>query len=728
MKRDIEILSVTYLRGPNMWSYLPALEALIDIGALEDSPSDTIPGFPERLENWLPTLIEHRCSYDERGGFLRRLKEGTWPGHIMEHVTLELQSLAGLPGGFGRARGVDIRGQYKVIVTLWHEKVTLRAMQLARELVLACIDDKPFDIKAAVAELRDIADSYCLGPGTAAIVKAAELRGIPAIRLNEGNLVQLGYGKSQRRIWTAETDRTSAIAEGISRDKQLTKQLLSACGVEVPEGRMVSDARDAWAAAEDIGLPVVVKPYDGNHGRGVCINLTEREQVESAFAVASAEGSGVIVERFVSGNEHRLLIVGGKLAAAARGQPAYVTGDGQQTIRELVDTQLNSDPLRDTEGWSNAPLNPVRLDSANRLDLSRQGFEPDSVPPEGTQVLVQRNGNVCFDCTARVHPDTIRQAALAARTVGLDIAGVDLVADDISKPLAEQRGAIVEVNAGPGLSTHLTHPGVPPTPVAQTIIEHLFGERDDGRIPVVGIAGTGGTTLAARIVSHLLQLAGKKVGLACRDGLYLGPRRIDKRDSANFKAGQRLLINRSIEAAVIENGLTVLLDEGLAYDWCQVGVITRMNPEGLVPERHINDLEQLCKVFRTQVDIVLEKKGIAVLNADDESVADMASLSKGEVIFFSRNPQSGVLAGHAAAGGRAVLLLDGSIRLMTGSNEYAQIVAGTIELPIQDDRIASDDGLLAAVAAAWACGLDARLIQDGLETLEPATPVTARAV
>jgi len=719
MKRDIEILSVTYLRGPNMWSYLPALEALIDIGELEDWPSDKVPGLPDRLESWLPTLIEHRCSYDERGGFLRRLRDGTWPGHIMEHVTLELQSLAGLPGGFGRARGVDVRGRYKVIVTLWEDSVTLRALQLARELVLAAYDNRSFDVRTAVNELRDIADSECLGPSTAGIVKAAEQCGIPAIRLNDGNLVQLGYGRNQRRIWTAETDRTSAIGEGISRDKQLTKTLLSACGIAVPAGRMVSDAEDAWAAAEDIGLPVVVKPHDGNHGRGVCLNLANREQVMAAYPVAAAEGSGVIIEKHLTGNEHRLLVVGGKLAAAARGLPAWVTGDGRQTIRELIESQLNSDPLRGGTGWSNAPLNRVGIDSATRLDLASQGFQPDSTPDAGVRVLVQRNGNVCHDCTALVHPDTVRQAVLAARVVGLDIAGIDLVADDISQPLDAQGGAIVEVNAGPGLSTHLRPPGLPPKPVPDMIIEHLFGAADDGRIPVTGIAGTGGTRFAARVVAHLLQMSGRKVGLACRDGLFLGSRCIDHRDNANFLAGQRLLVNRSIESAVIENGLDVLLDQGLSYDWCHVGVITRMNPDCLVPERYIDSVEQLYKVFRTQVDIVLEKRGIAVLNADDDQLVEMASLCKGEVMFFSANAQAPILAEHAERGGRAVVLSDGIISLKQGTHNVAQLRAGTLELPIEGDSLAADDGLLAAVAAAWANGIAADLIQAGLETLEP---------
>lgn len=716
MKRDIEILSVTFLRGPNMWTYQPAMEVLIDIGELEDLPSNLIPGFPERLAGWLPSLNEHRCSYDEPGGFLRRLQEGTWPGHILEHVTLELQELAGMPsGGFGRAREISKRGHYKVVVSLWHEQVTLTAFKLARELVLAAMDDRPFDVKAAVERIRALADDFCLGPSTAAIVAAAEARRVPYIRLNEGNLVQLGYGHRQRRIWTAETDRTSAIGEGISRDKDLTKQLLSGCGVPVPEGRLVSDAADAWAAAQDVGLPVVVKPYDGNHGRGVFIDMRTREQVEAAWAVASQEGSGVIVERNIPGNEHRLLVVGDRLAAAARGEPAYVTADGRSSIRQLVDTQLNTDPLRSSA--SHSPLNLVTMDSMTRQDLAQQGYEPESIPPAGTRVLIQRNGNVCFDCTAVVHPDTARLAVLAARIVGLDIAGVDLVVEDVSKPLAQQRGAIVEVNAGPGLGYHIVPPGIPPSPVGMAIVNHLFNVEDSGRIPVIGVAGTRATTATARILAHLLQLSGQHVGLACRDGLFLGTRRIDHRDSATWQAGQRLLINRSLQTAVIESGVRTLLDEGLAYDRCHIGVVTRLDDGGLVPQRHIDSTESLFKVVRTQIDVVLAE-GFAVLNAADPQVAAMAELSDGQVVLFSADPDATPLVGHLRDGGRAVVLRQGTIALMQGTLELAQLRAGTSELPIDGDPDDADVSLLAAVAAAWASGLPVLQIQAGLETLE----------
>ena len=488
MKKKIEFLKIVPLRGPNIWTYRPVLEAWVDIGDLEDSPSNTIPGFYERLSSWLPSLIEHRCGVGERGGFLQRVREGTWPGHILEHVTLELQNQAGMQSGFGKARSTSVRGVYKVVVRSRHEEVSRACLHAARDLVMAAIEDRLFDMPATVAHLRDLADSLCLGPSTACIVDAASNRRIPAIRLTEGNLVQLGYGARSRRIWTAETDQTSAIAESISSDKDLTKNLLQACGVPVPEGRIVDSPEDAWEAAEEIGVPVVVKPSDGNHGRGVSTELMTREEVEAAFKLALDEGSAVIVERFVRGNEHRLLVVGGRLAAAARGESASVVGDGRSTILELIDTQINTDPRRGTT--EDYPLNVVLVDKdpAVRLEITRQGFTPDAIPPLGAEVMIQRNGNVAFDVTDLVHPDVAATVCIAARIVGLDIAGVDLVAEDISRPLDEQRGAIVEVNAGPGLLMHLKPASGEPRPIGRAIVDSLFPEGESGRIPVVGIA------------------------------------------------------------------------------------------------------------------------------------------------------------------------------------------------------------------------------------------------
>jgi len=563
MNKKIEFLKIVPLRGPNIWTYRPVLEAWVDIGDLEDSPSNTLPGFYERLSSWLPALIEHRCGVGERGGFLQRVREGTWPGHILEHVTLELQNLAGMQSGFGKARSTSVRGVYKVVVRSRHEEVSRACLYAARDLIMAAIEDRPFDMPVTVAHLRDLADSLCLGPSTACIVDAATDRHIPSIRLTEGNLVQLGYGARSRRIWTAETDQTSAIAESISSDKDLTKNLLQTCGVPVPEGRLVDSPEDAWKAAEEIGVPIVVKPRDGNHGRGVSTELMTREEVEAAYPLALGEGSGVIVERFVRGNEHRLLVVGGRLVAAARGESASVVGDGRQTLIELIDTQINTDPRRGTT--EDYPLNVILVDKdpAVRLEITRQGFTPDAIPPLGAEVMIQRNGNVAFDVTDLVHPDVAATVSLAARIVGLDIAGIDLVAEDISRPLDEQRGAIVEVNAGPGLLMHLKPASGEPRPIGRAIVDSLFPEGENGRIPIVGITGTNGTNLVARLVASLLHLSGKTVGLACSDGLYHDQRQVEKGNRATWTASRKVLLNRVAEAAVFENGSDMILSR----DW-----------------------------------------------------------------------------------------------------------------------------------------------------------------
>ncbi|GAB2182367.1 cyanophycin synthetase [Denitratisoma sp. agr-D3] len=721
-KKDIEFLRIIHLQGPNMWTYRPVLEAWIDIGVLEDCPSNKIPGFYERLSAWLPSLIEHRCSYEERGGFLRRVQEGTWPGHILEHVTLELQNLAGMPGGFGKAREMNKRGHYKVVVRAWHEEVTREALFAARELILAAMNDEPYDVAATVERLTDLVDSRCLGPSTASIVDAADDRDIPAIRLLEqGNLVQLGYGAAQRRIWTAETDRTSAIAETISRDKDLTKTLLESCGVPVPEGRLVDSPEDAWDAAEDIGVPVVVKPYDGNHGRGVFTNLTTREQVETAYGVALEEGSGVIVEKFIEGCEHRLLVVGDRLVAANKGDEAKVIGDGKQTIYELIQSQINSDPRRgDTEEH---PLNRIRINSNSLLEIQRQGFaDEDAVPPAGVEVMVQRTGNHAFDVTDEIHPQTAAIAALAARIVGLDIAGIDLVVKDISKPLAAQGGAIVEVNAGPSLLMHLKPAVGKSRPVGKAIADHLFPAGDSGRIPVVGVCGTAGSAMISRLIGRLLQLAGKYIGVACADGLYLDHRRSEAGDRAHWEPARRLLMNRAVEAAVIENGFDVILSEGLAYDRCQVGVVTRINPAKHQEEMYIDSPEMVAKVVRTQVDVVL-KEGAAVLDADDALVRELGQLCDGEVIFFARDRSNPTVTAHLGEGKRAVFLLDTRLVLAKGRDEtlLLDLAASPLNGSLSDPDAASH--VLAAVGAAWALGLSPEIIRAGVETfeLDPAT-------
>jgi cyanophycin synthetase len=713
----MEFLKILPLRGPNIWTYRPVLEVWLDIGALEDSPSNTIPGFYERLTKWLPTLAEHRCGIGERGGFLQRLREGTWPGHILEHVTIELQNLSGMQSGFGKARETSVRGIYKVVVRSRNEAVSRAALHDARELIIAAMNDKPYDVAPVVARLNEMVDALCLGPSTACIVDAATDRGIPFIRLTEGNLVQLGYGARQHRIWTAETDQTSAIGESISRDKDLTKSLLQACGVPVPEGRIVDSPDDAWEAAEEIGLPVVVKPSDGNHGRGVSTDLMTREEVEAAFKLAESEGSEVIVERFVRGNEHRLLVVGGRLAAAARGESVSLIADGLSSIRKLIDEQINTDPRRgEAEEF---PLDVVSIDTnpAAQFEIKRQGYNADSIPPQGAQVLIQRNGNVAFDVTDLVHPDVVQTATLAARIIGLDIAGIDLVAEDISRPLAEQGGAIVEINAGPGLLMHLKPASGEPRPVGRAIVDSLFSGNESGRIPVVGICGTHGKAQVARIVARLLKLAGFHVGLASSEGLSFDKRVVDKRDSATWAAAQKVLLNRSVDAAVIENSIETILSEGLGYDRCQIGIVTNLEPVCHFGEYYIETDEQVCNVLRTQVDVVLSD-GVAVLNGSDPLVAGLAQYCDGEVMFFAVQGELPALAQHLEAGGRGVLVRDGQIVLCQGEKEVVLFKLAAVS--VGQCNQSQLENVLAAVAAAWALGISPDLVRAGIATFEMA--------
>ena len=713
---EIKLLRVTHLRGPNIWTYRAALEAWVDIGALEDSPSNTIPGFYERLDEALPGLIEHRCGVYERGGFMQRVREGTWPVHILEHIVIELQNLAGMQTGFGQTRGTPQRGVYKMAVRARDERVGRAAIAHGRDLLMALIHDQPFDVKAVIADLTDLVETHCLGPSTACIVNAATARRIPSLRLNDGNLVQLGHGKKQRRIWTAETDETSAIAESVSSDKDLTKMLLHAVGVPVPEGVVVSSPEEAWEAAEDIGLPVVVKPTDGNHGRGISIELTTQAEIEAAYPFALRHGSGVMVEKFIPGNEHRLLVVAGKVVAASRGESAWVTGNGVDTVYDLVEAQINSDPRRGSTEES--PLNEVGIVNSPsiRQDLSRQGLEPDSIPVDGRRVLIQRNGNVAFECTDVVHPDVAAAVGLAARVVGLDIAGIDVVAQDISRPLSEQGGAVVEVNAGPGLLMHLKPASGTPQPVGEAITRHLFPEGESGRIPIVGISGRSGTTQVARLVHWFLDFSGRHTGLACSDGLYLGKRRVDARSATSFDAGQRLLINRSIDAAVFETSAASILSEGLPYDRCTVGVVMDVSGAEALAEFYMHDDDDVHKVLRTQIDVVLDD-GAAVLNAGDPQVVEMAALCDGHVIFFGSSDDAALNA-HRDQGGRVVFMRDGQGVLATGRAEERQLSIG-----VGLQRASWEPThILAAIATAWALGISHELISAGMDTFAADLP------
>ncbi len=713
----MEIRKVLVLRGPNYWANFPVLEAWVDLGPLKDSPSDSLPGFNERLMAWLPTMIEHRCSIGERGGFFERLRRGTYQGHIFEHVSLELQSLAGTEVGFGRTRETAEEGVYKVAIEYLDEAMAKASLDVARRLCHAAVYDQPFDVAAEIEQLRKVALQNQLGPSTGSIVKAALARGIPARRLNTGSLVQFGYGSRQRRILAAESDRTGAIAEAIAQDKELTRTLLRAVGVPVPEGRAVESADDAWAAAEEIGLPVVVKPQYGNQGKGVATNLNCKQQVTAAYAAAHEIESTILVEQFVPGGDYRLLVIGDRMVAAARREPAQVIGDGEHTVAQLVE-RVNQDPRR-AEDHATC-LSKIPIDAVALGVLADQGLTPDSVPEVTRRVLIRRNANLstggtAVDVTDEVHPDVAARAVEAARSIGLDIAGVDVVALDISRPLEEQQAVVVEVNAAPGLRMHLQPMEGKPRPVGEAIMNTLFAEGETGRIPIVAVTGVNGKTTTTRFIAHIIRGTGRRVGMTCTEGVYVDSRRIQTGDCSGPQSAQNVLLNPAIDAAVLETARGGILRAGLGFDRCDVAVVTNIGEGDHLGLADIDTLEKLARVKRTIVDVVAPT-GAAVLNAQDPLVAEMGTKCPGTIIFFARDPNHPVVNGHRAKGGRAVIVREKTILLCERELEIPLATLDRVPLT-HGGRIGFQvENTLAAVAAAWGLGLTREVIRAGLES------------
>ena len=715
----MQFRKVLALRGPNIWASFPVLEAWVDLEDLKDSPSDTLPGFNDRLMAWLPSMIEHRCGLGHRGGFFERLRTGTYQGHILEHVTLELQSLAGTEVGYGRARETHEEGVYKVAVEYEDETLGRACLEAGRLLLDAAVKDLPYEIEAEVDRLRKLAQNVCLGPSTGAIVKAAQERGIPTRRLSSGSLVQLGYGSRQRRILAAETDRTGAVAQEIAQDKELTRSVLRPLGVPVAEGRPVESVEDAWEVAQEIGGAVVLKPQYGNQGRGVATNLTTREQVLAAYeaAVAASAAAAVIVETFARGADHRVLVVGDRVIAAARREPAHVIGDGRSTIEQLV-AVVNTDPRRGEDHATS--LSKIPLDAVSLGVLADQGYTTSSVPQAGQVVLIRRNANLSTggtaeDVTDSVHPEVAARVVEAAQAVGLDIAGVDVVAKDIARPLEAQGGIIVEVNAAPGLRMHLQPSSGTPRPVGEAIVDLLFAPGDDGRIPIVGITGVNGKTTTTRLIAHIVAQTGKKVGMTCTDGIFVGGRRIDHGDCSGPASATAVLANPRVDAAVLETARGGILRAGLAFDRCDVAVVTNIGEGDHLGLSDIESVERLAYVKRTIVDAVA-KTGSAVLNAADPLVAEMAPHCPGSVIFFGRDAEHPVIAKHLDGGGRAIFDREGEVILAEGAREF--LLSNLADVPLTHaGRIGFQvENVLAAAGAAWALGASPDAIRSALAT------------
>jgi cyanophycin synthetase len=703
----MEFRKVRALRGPNIWATFPVLEAWVDLGPLRDARPKELHGFDDRLAGWLPSLAERRAAVGERASLADALAE----------VALGLQRLAGSEVGFGRTRATVEPGVHRVVAEYREEALGRASLEEARELVLAAVEGGSPDVAAQVKRLRELAHQVRLGPSTAALVEAAKERGIPYRRLSANSLVQLGYGARQRRIYASMTDRTSAIADSIAKDKELTKTLLRSIGVPVPAGRPVDDADDAWQAAQELGVPVVVKPRDGDYGDGVSLNLTTREQVAAAYERAYKVSDDVLVEKYVAGTCHRLLVVGDRVIAAARRDPAQVVGDGCSTIAQLIE-EVNRDPRRGDDHTT--PLRSIRLDETALEILAGQGHTPDSIPPAGARVLIRRKthlttGGTDADVTDLLHPEVAARAVEATQVVGLDVAGLDVVAEDIGRPLEEQGGVIIEVNSGPGLRMHLEPVQGAPRPVHAAILDTLFPEGETGRIPVVAITGVNGKTTTTRLIAHVLQESGLTVGMTCTDGIYIGGRRIEVGDCSGPKSARAILLSPKVEAAALEVARGGLLREGLGFDRCQVAVVTNLGEGDHLGLGGVETIEDLALVKRTPVGVVLPG-GFAVLKADDPPVAAMAAHCPGSIIYVARDEHHPVMAAHRASGGRVAFERDGSIVLAEGDREQPLVSVARIPLT-HGGRVGFEvENALAASAACWALGVEPATIRAALES------------
>ncbi|HJT51887.1 MAG TPA: cyanophycin synthetase [Nitrosospira sp.] len=700
----MQVSRVRALRGPNLWSRHTAIEAIVTCDASELLIRE-MGGFLDRLRARFPQMnLLQPASYLETGAM----------AHILERVVLDLQVQIGCPITFSKTVHTLDLGVYQVIVEYEEEAVGRLAVDSAQALCRAAKEDAPFDMAEAVYCLRKLYEDIRLGPSTGSVVRAAIARSIPFRRLTDGSTVQFGWGSRQRRIQAAETCQTSLVAESIAQDKDLTRMLLMAAGIPVPAGRPVSSAPDAWAATCEIGSPVVVKPQDGNQGRGVGVNLVSREQVEAAYAVAAGVSSKVMVERYIPGHDYRMLVVGNKLIAAARREPPQVIGDGVHSVKELVE-QINSDPRRG-EGHVNA-LTKIHVDEIALAHLATQCIDAESVPPEGVRVVLRNNANLstggtATDVTDDVHPEFAARIVAAAQMIGLDICGVDVVCARVSQPL-EGQGAIIEINAAPGLRMHL-HPSFGKgRAVGEAIIASMFKKGDDARIPLVAVTGTNGKTTTVRLIANILDCQGMRVGMTSTDGVYIDGERIDTGDCSGPKSARKVLFHPDVDASVLETARGGLLREGLGFDQCDVAVVTNVGVGDHLGLSYVNTVEDLAAVKRVVVQNVKPGSGMAVLNAADPFVSGMASHCPGKVTYFARDPDHPVMAKHRAQRKRVVYVDDDAIVASEAGIEYRIPMAG---IPVtQNGTIGFQiENAMAAIGAAWALDLDWRIIKAGL--------------
>ena len=718
----MNIEGIQVLSGPNYWSLRPCIQMRLDIGELEEKPTNKLDQFYERLKETLPSLYEHRCSVGTAGGFFERVKDGTWMGHVVEHVALELQTLAEMDTGFGRTRETQTAGVYNVVFSYVVSEVGRRAAKLSVKFCENLIDDKDPKLNDIILELKELREEYKMGPSTSSIVDEAVKRGIPFFRLNRGSLVQLGYGKNQERIRATMTGQTGSLAVDFAQDKWETKSLLENHGIPVPKGIETSRYKSAKAAIKRIGYPLVVKPSDGNHGRGITVGVNNEEHFEIAYeaALKQSKNGYVIIEQMLAGADFRFLVINGTLVAAAKRIPAHVRGNGKLSIQQLIDKE-NENPLRGY-GHENV-LTEIDVDSQTERLIADAGYTLDSVLDKGEILYLKTTANLSTGGTAidildSVHPANVHIAERAIKIIGLDIGGVDIVAPDVTTPLPENGGGIVEINAAPGFRMHLQPTEGLARNVAEPVIDMLYPPGKSCTIPIIAVTGTNGKTTTARLIDHIFKLAGNTVGMCTTDGVYIKNRLIYRGDMTGPMSHKMVLTDPTVDLAILECARGGILRAGLGFKNCNVGVVTNVSEDHL-GLRGIHTVDQLARV-KSIIPEIVKQDGVAVLNADDSLVHAMSEKTKGSVIFFSLDWENNpVVSTHLKEGGTAVVFDDGWLCMMKGQWKYP--IADVKNVPLTFDGKAKFNIMNALAAAGAAIGLGLKLenIKSGLTTFFP---------
>jgi len=722
----MRIREIRAMRGPNYWSVRrhKLIVMTLDLEELEEFPTNKIEGFYDRFTTMFPSIYSHRCSVGTAGGFFQRVEEGTWMGHVIEHIALEIQTLAGMDVGFGRTRGYGEEGVYHVVFAYMEEKAGIFAAKSATRIAQALIDGVGYDLEADLQEMREIREADRLGPSTGSIIAEAQSRGIPWIRLNKYSLCQLGYGANQKRIQATVTSDTSSIGVEIACDKEDTKHLLGQAQVPVPKGDIIRSERGLKEAIEYVGYPIVLKPINGNHGRGITANVNNWEDALVAFEAAKAISRSVIVEKYITGEDYRLLVINYKLVAAAKRTPAHIEGDGSSTIQQLIDS-VNEDPRR---GYGHEKvLTIIKVDDMTKGILEAAELTLDSVLPEGKILQLKDTANLSTGGTATdvldlVHPANVFMAERISKIIGLDICGIDVMTSDISVPLKETGGAVLEVNAGPGFRMHLAPTSGLPRNVAFPVIDMLFPPGASSRIPIIAVTGTNGKTTTTRLIAHMIKMKGYKVGYTTSDGIYIQNRLMDIGDCTGPVSAEFVLKDPTVEFAVLECARGGLLRAGLGFHKCDIGIVTNVAPDHL-GLKGIHTIEQLAKAKGVIPETVVPE-GHAILNADDDLVYAMRKSVECKVALFSMDEESDRIKRHAANGGISAIYENGFITICRGEWKMRIIKAVNVPLTFGGKAAFMIQNVLPAVLTGYLNGFSLDDIRVALESFIPSASQT----